>query len=194
MNEASSEEFHSSCKGRGVGWGATNEHTKIPIKTTSTDPPRLHLCIHRIHFLCFFLLLSRVSSEKKTQYSIASVYSVHTWMPSFAVNYLNCGFLLLITAAYTVHRVCHNYPGKEEFELWQSYVNPVSWKRVIPTFSLTRATGPFTRRNVTRAVLAQESRGKHELKDRLCAKWSVKHQFGSEGVCDHPLKRQCKNK
>lgn len=180
---------------KGGGWGgATNEHTKIPIKTTSTDPPRLHLCIHLIHFLCFFLLLSRVSSGGKTQYSIASVYSVQTWMPSFAVNYLNCGFLLLITAAYTVHRVCHNYPGKEEFELWQSYVNPVSWKRVIPTFSFTRATGPFTRRNVTRAVLAQESRGKHELKDRLCAKCSVKHQFGSEGVCDHPLKRQCKNK
>lgn len=65
MNEASSEEFHSSCKGPGVGWGATNEHTKIPIKTTSTDPPRLHLCIHLIHFLCFFLLLSRVSSGGK---------------------------------------------------------------------------------------------------------------------------------
>lgn len=100
----------------------------------------------------------------KTQYSIASVYSVQTWMPSFAVNYLNCGFLLLITAAYTVHRVCHNYPDKEEFELWQSYVNPVSWKRVIPTFSFTRATGPFTRRNVTRLCLLKSPGANTSLK------------------------------
>lgn len=54
--------FTRAVKGGGWGGGATNEHTKIPIKTTSTDPPRLHLCIHLIHFLCFFLLLSRVSS------------------------------------------------------------------------------------------------------------------------------------